>query len=112
LSIAKENSSSLLEFRRQQAFIIGSLEETNSMLGLNGSTDAPLPSSPVSTFLSQNGVGQQSSAQLLQEIQAMRGELAGMRTSIDSTAQNTKITATVLEDSSSGRRALLTEVDA
>lgn len=98
LSLAKNSAATLQDYRRAQGFILGSLTETNAMLGI-GQQDSPITSSSVSNSF-QSGSSQQSSTQLIQEIQFMRSEIERLRndmnTGMTTSNQNTKKTADIL----------------
>jgi hypothetical protein len=108
LALVEENAGSLLELRRAQGFVIGSLQQTQQTLGLAPASGTASPI--VYQGQQQTGAAPVSFESLLAELRGLRTEVASLRESGSETAINTKASADALQDAGAGRRPFFTEV--
>lgn len=107
LSLVKENAGSLLELRRAQGFVIGSLEQTQQTLGLAPASGAVSP-------IVYQGPAQVSSTpvtfeSLLQELRSANERLKTLELLASATEANTKSVAENIDGIASGKKTIQTE---
>lgn len=125
LTLAEANASTLTELRRIQGQTAASLAQTGT--GLAGAFGLSLPSFDVGTsFVPQDMIAQihkgeaiipaafntGGNAELLDEIRALRQEVAALRQTSRDTADNTRTTARTLVNVTRGGEAMQTQVAA
>lgn len=107
LGLVNQNAGSLLELRRAQGYVIGSLEQTQQTLGL-------APTSGTASPIAYQGPLQGNSApvsfeSILTELRGLREEVAQLKAPILQTEANTKAASSALEDAGSGKKPFYTE---